>query len=116
MGKALKALNVPREHLVVSTKLWKCGTGVNSSCTLSRKHIIEGLTNSLKRLDLSYVDVVFCHRHDDDAPVEEVVRGMNWLIENNKAFYWGTSEWSAADIMEAYRVCDKLNLIRPIVE
>jgi len=94
-------LNVPRENLVISTKLWKCGTGVNN-VGLSRKHIVEGITNSLKRLQLDYVDVVFAHRHDDEAPIEEVVRGFNWIIENNKAFYWGTSEWSAEQITEAF--------------
>jgi len=115
MGNALKKLNTPRENLVVSTKLFKCGTGINSS-GLSRKHVIEGLTNSLKRMQLDYVDVVFCHRHDHETPIEEIVKGMNWLIQNNKAFYWGTSEWSSEAIQEAYTACDRLNLIKPVVE
>jgi len=115
MGKALKALNTNRENLVVSTKLFKCGTGTNSF-GLSRKHIIEGATNSLKRLQLDYVDVIFAHRHDQESPIEEVVRGFNWLIDNNKAFYWGTSEWSSEQITEAYAICDKYNLIKPVVE
>ena len=115
MGNALKALNTPRENLVVSTKLLKCGNGINSY-GLSRKHVIEGLLNSLKRLQLDYVDVVYCHRFDHETPMEEICRGMNWLIENGKAFYWGTSEWSAENIMEAYATCDRLNLIRPVVE
>jgi len=59
---------------------------------------------------------VFAHRHDWETPIEEVVRGFNWIIENNKAFYWGTSEWSADQIQEAYAVCEKYNLIKPIVE
>jgi len=115
MGNALKKLNTPRENLVVSTKLFKCGTGINSF-GLSRKHIIEGLNNSLKRMQLDYVDIVFSHRHDHETPIEEVCKGFNWLIENNKAFYWGTSEWSSEQITEAYAVCDRLNLIRPVVE
>jgi voltage-dependent potassium channel beta subunit len=115
MGKALKKLNTARENLVISTKLFKCGPGVNSY-GLSRKHVIEGMNNCLKRLQLDYVDVVFCHRHDHETPMEEICKAFNHLIENNKAFYWGTSEWSAEQIVEAYAVCDRLNLIRPIVE
>lgn len=115
MGNALKALNVPREQLVISTKLLKGGETVNER-GLSRKHIIEGLNNSLKRLQLDYVDVVFCHRPDSETPIEETVRAMNYLIENGKAFYWGTSEHSAEEIQQIYAVCDKYGLIKPIVE
>ena len=95
MGKALKKLGVPRKDYVLSTKLVKCGKGINDSM-LSRKHIIEGLTASLKRLQEEYVDVVFAHRYDQETPIEEVCRAFNWLIEHGKAFYWGTSEWTAA--------------------
>jgi len=115
LGKALKKLNVPRESLVVSTKIYEAGTGVNDSF-LSRKHIVEGLRNSLKRLQLEYVDVLFCHRPDPSTPLEETCRAMNWAIEKGMAFYWGTSEWSSAQIMDAYAVCDRLNLIKPICE
>lgn len=115
LGLALKKLNAPRESLVISTKIFSCGKGVNDNF-LSRKHIIEGLRNSLKRLQLEYVDVVFCHRPDSNTPIEETCRAMNWVIDKGMAFYWGTSEWSAAQIMEAYNLCDKLNLIRPICE
>ena len=81
MGKAIKSLNVPREDLVISTKLfWGPVGGVNKN-GLSRKHIIEGMKNSLKRLELDYVDVVFCHRPDNSTPIEETVRAMNYLIE-----------------------------------
>jgi len=83
---------------------------------LSRKHIIEGLNNSLKRLQLDYVDVVFCHRYDMFTPLEETCRAMNWLIEQGKAFYWGTSEWAASQIMHAHAICDRLGLIKPICE
>lgn len=115
LGNALKKLDVPRENLVISTKIFKSGMGVNDAF-LSRKHIIEGLRNSLKRLQLEYVDVVFCHRPDARTPLEETCRAMNWVIEKGLAFYWGTSDWSAAEIIEAYGVCDRLNLIRPICE
>lgn len=115
MGKAIKALNVPREKLVISTKILKGGTGVNE-VGQSRKHIIEGINNSLKRLGLDYVDVIFCHRPDLFTPVEETCRAMNWVIENGKAFYWGTSEHSAAEIEKIHACCDKLGLIKPIVE
>lgn len=115
LGKALKKLNVPRESLVISTKIFKVGLGVNDGF-LSRKHIIEGLRNSLKRLQLDYVDVVFCHRPDPNTPLEETCRAMDWVINQGMAFYWGTSDWSASQIMDAYAVCEKLNLIKPICE
>lgn len=71
---------------------------------------------SLKRLDLPYVDIVYAHRPDRDTPMEEIVRGFNYLIDNGKAFYWGTSEWSASEISDAWRIADKLGLVGPVVE
>lgn len=71
---------------------------------------------SLKRLDLPYVDIVYAHRPDRDTPMEEVVRSFNFLLDQGKAFYWGTSEWSASEIAEAWRVADKLGLVGPVVE
>ena len=115
MGKAFKELGFKREEIVVSTKIFKCGTGVNDML-LSRKHIIEGVNNSLKRLQLDYVDVVFCHRPDYDTPLEETCRAMHSLIENNKAFYWGTSEWPADRIAKAVEICERLNLHKPFFE
>jgi len=115
LGEALEKLGKRREDLVISTKIFRSGNGVNDSF-LSRKHIIEGVNNSLKRLKLDYVDIVFCHRFDSYTPLEETCRAMNWLIEQGKAFYWGTSEWSASQIIDAHRICEKLNLIKPIVE
>lgn len=115
MGKAFKELALKREELVVSTKIFKIGPGVNDTF-LSRKHIIEGLNNSLKRLQLDYVDVVFCHRPDYETPLEETCRAMHSVIEDGKAFYWGTSEWPADRIAKAIEICDKLNLHKPIVE
>lgn len=115
MGKAFKELNFKREDLVVSTKIFKVGPGVNDTF-LSRKHIVEAIHNSLKRLQLDYVDVVFCHRPDYETPLEETCRAMHWIIENNKAFYWGTSEWPADRIAKAIELCERLNLHKPIVE
>jgi voltage-dependent potassium channel beta subunit len=115
LGEALKKIGARREELVISTKIFKVGNGVNDSF-LSRKHIIEGLNNSLKRLQLEYVDVVFCHRPDVNTPMEETCRAMDWVINQGKAFYWGTSEWSASQIGEAFVICERLGLIKPIVE
>ena len=110
MGKVLKRLNVDRSELVISTKLFWGGKGVNQR-GLSRKHIIEGLNKSLKRLDLEYVDLLFCHRPDNDTPIEEIVRAMNHVIDQGKVFYWGTSEWAADQLAEANGVADRLGLI-----
>ena len=118
LGRLIKRLGAPREDLVITTKLFRnkmVSVGPNSA-SLSRKHIIEGIKNSLKRLQLDYVDVLYCHRPDHETPLEETIRAMNWVIEQGWAFYWGTSEWSAETIKEAYGICDKLGLIRPVVE
>lgn len=95
--------------------MYMCGGGVNDSM-LSRKHIMEGLQNSLKRMQLDYVDVVFCHRPDMTCTLEETCRAMHDCIENGWAFYWGTSEWSAQRIQAAIGICDKYGWHRPIVE
>lgn len=115
MGRAFKELNLKREDLVVSTKLWKCGNGVNDKM-LSRKHLLEGMDNSLKRLQLDYVDVVFCHRPDYECSLEETCRAMHTIIEDGKAFYWGTSEWPAQRIVAAIGICEKNNWHKPVVE
>jgi aryl-alcohol dehydrogenase-like predicted oxidoreductase len=99
-GIALKALNAPRKNLVISTKLIRVGTGPND-IGLSRKRIIEGTRASLKRLQLEYVDIIFAHRPDYSTPMEEIVRGFSWLIDNGLALYWGTSEWTAVKFEEA---------------
>lgn len=83
---------------------------------MSRKHIIEGVNNSLKRLQLDYVDVVFSHRPDFETPLEETCRAFNTVIEDGKAFYWGTSEWPADRISKAVEICERLNFHKPIVE
>jgi voltage-dependent potassium channel beta subunit len=113
MGKAIKEFH--REDLVISTKIFWGGNGPNDT-GLSRKHLLEGTKNSLKRLQLDYVDLLFCHRPDANTPIEETVLAMDYLVRNGYAFYWGTSEWSADQITEAYRVAEELNCIKPTME
>jgi len=113
MGKALKDFR--RETLVVSTKIFWGGDGPNDN-GLSRKHLLEGTRNSLRRLQLDYVDLLFCHRPDVDTPIEETVFAMDYLVRNGYALYWGTSEWSAAQIESAFHAADKLGCIPPTME
>eukprot|EP00826_Nyctotherus_ovalis_P012227 TRINITY_DN1320_c0_g5_i2.p1 TRINITY_DN1320_c0_g5~~TRINITY_DN1320_c0_g5_i2.p1 ORF type:complete len:299 (-),score=91.54 TRINITY_DN1320_c0_g5_i2:16-912(-) len=115
LGKCFKKAGWPRKDYVVSTKVFRCGDKQNDTM-LSRKHIIEGVNASLKRLQLDYVDIVFAHRYDHLTPIEEICRAFNWLIEQGKAFYWGTSEWTAEQIMEAFNCCDRLGLMRPVAD
>ncbi len=115
MGNAIKRAGWKRSDLVLSTKISWGGEGVNDK-GLSRKHIIEGLDASLARLQLTYVDLVFCHRPDIHTPIEETVRAMTHVINQGKAVYWGTSEWSAQEIMEAYTVARQEHLIPPLME
>ena len=103
LGKTLKELNVQRKKIIVSIKIYLCGMDPNDSF-LSRKHIIECPKNSLKRLQLDYVDVVFCHRYDRYAPLEETCRAMDWAVNQGLAHYLGTSQWTASQIMEAYKI------------
>lgn len=120
LGRCIKRLNCPREDLVISTKLYYNDLDFfhpkPNRTGLSRKHIIEAIKASLKRLQLEYVDVLFCHRPDHETPLEETCRAMNWVIEQGWAFYWGTSEWPAERITEAYGICDRLGLVRPVAE
>lgn len=114
MGKAIKDL--PREGLVLSSKVfWPTMPGPNGR-GLSRKHMTESLNASLKRMNLDYVDIYYCHRYDPDTPVEEVVYTMNTFIQQGKILYWGTSEWEAAQITHARAIARQFNLIPPIVE
>jgi aryl-alcohol dehydrogenase-like predicted oxidoreductase len=108
-----------RMDLVISTKLMWGGRGTldtPNSVGLSRKHLVEGMHASLERMQLDYVDLVFCHRPDSRTPIWETCRAMNFLIDQGLAFYWGTSEWSEAQLAEAMHVCDKHNLIPPLFE
>jgi voltage-dependent potassium channel beta subunit len=115
MGAALGKLGWPRSEYLVSTKIFWGGEGANQR-GLSRKHIVEGTDAALVRLGLDYVDLIFCHRADLHTPVEETVRAMNHVIEQGKALYWGTSEWPAERIVEAYHVARRERLIPPLME
>ena len=115
MGNALKKLGWKRESYVVSTKIFWGGHGPNDR-GLSYKHILEGVNNALKRLQLDYVDLVFCHRPDPETPIEETVWAMDQVLRQGKAFYWGTSEWSAAEIMRADAVARENGLRPPSME
>lgn len=115
MGNVLKKMGWKRSELVISTKIFWGGNKPNNS-GLSRKHVIEGTRAALQRLQLDYVDLVFCHRPDISTPIEETVRAMNFLIDQGYAFYWGTSEWSAAQIVEAHAVARREHLIPPTME
>jgi voltage-dependent potassium channel beta subunit len=117
MGAALKQLNWRRSSYLVSTKFfWGIHRGVNEQKTLSRKRLIEGIDGSLKRLQLDYVDLIFCHRPDPATPIEETVRAMHSIIEWGKAFYWGTSEWSAGEIVAAIEIAERHHLHKPVME
>jgi voltage-dependent potassium channel beta subunit len=115
MGNVIKKAGWKRSDLVIATKIYWGGKGPNDR-GLSMKHIREGTDASLERLQLDYVDLIFCHRPDPDTPIEETVRAMTILIESGKAFYWGTSEWSAEQIMAAYGVARQEHLIPPSME
>jgi voltage-dependent potassium channel beta subunit len=115
MGNVIKQMGWRREDLVVSTKIFWGGSGPNDT-GLSHKHVIEGVNSALKRFQLDYVDLVFCHRPDPNTPIEETVRAMDIVIKQGKAFYWGTSEWSAAEIMRADGIARQYGLTPPSME
>jgi len=112
----LKKIGVKREDIVISTKIFFGPVGGANANGCSRKRLIEGCTNSLKRLQMDYVDVLFASRYDDSTPLEEVCRAMDYLVRKGKTIYWGTSEWKAEQITAANELCDKLRLYKPMVE
>src|SRR3954470_5359213 len=117
MGEALKKLAWPRLKYVVSTKFyWGITDGPNEKNTLNRKYLMNAIDGSLKRLRLDYVDLVYCHRPDPATPIEETVWAMHDMIERGKALYWGTSEWSAVEIMAAWQVAERHHLRKPVME
>ncbi|KAK4237766.1 dihydroceramide delta(4)-desaturase [Achaetomium macrosporum] len=119
MGEAIKKFGWKRNDVVISTKLYWGDAFSDKKVNnrgLSRKHIIEGMNMSLERLQLDYVDLIYAHRPDRHTPMEETVRAFNHLINTGKALYWGTSEWNADEIAQAWRYADKLGLIGPVME
>jgi aryl-alcohol dehydrogenase-like predicted oxidoreductase len=116
MGRVIRELNLRRSDIVVTTKLfWGTSPGPNA-WGLSRKHIVEGTRESLDRLGLEYVDVIFAHRCDVNVPMEEMVRAFDWVVKKGWALYWATSEWSAQQIEEAHGIAARLGLQGPIAE
>jgi len=121
MGEAIRALRWPRLNYVISTKLyWGLDDGsanqVNRRNTLNRKYLMHAIEGSLQRLGLDFVDLVYCHRPDPLTPIEETVWAMSDMITRGKALYWGTSEWSAAEIRAAWDIADRHHLHKPVVE
>ncbi len=115
MGKSLKNLGVSRDTFIVSSKVFWGGDKPTQQ-GLSHKHIVDACEAALKRLQVDYLDLYFCHRPDPETPIEETVRAMHTLIMQGKICYWGTSEWSAKDIEEAYRLSRELRLTPPTME
>jgi len=114
VGKVVK--DYKRSDLVISTKAyWPMSDNVNDR-GLSRKHIIESVNKSLKRFDMDYVDIFFCHRFDNQVPLDETVRAIDDLVRQGKILYWGTSMWNAANINDGHSVVKQVNATRPIVE
>lgn len=120
MGEALQALNWPRLDYIVSTKffwgLHKDGPTANRKDTLNRKYLSQAIDGSLKRMNLDFIDLVYCHRPDPHTPIEETVWAMSDMITRGKALYWGTSEWSAQEIQSAWDIADKHHLHKPVME
>jgi voltage-dependent potassium channel beta subunit len=117
MGNALKHLGWERESYIISTKFyWGIAEGINRRKTLNRKYLHHAIDGSLQRLQLDYVDLVFCHRPDPNTPIEETVWAMHDMVEKGKALYWGTSEWSAAEIVSAWQIADRHHLHKPVME
>lgn len=115
MGRVLKQVGWRREGLVLSTKIFWGGDGPND-VGLSHKHVVEGVHAALKRWQTDYLDLVFCHRADPNTPIEETVRAFDLLIKQGKLFYWGTSEWTADEVKEAFRVAKEHHLTPPTME
>jgi len=119
MGRVLKGKNWDRSSYTLSSKAFFGTRGKEAKPNqtgLSRKHLMEACHEALQRLQTDYLDIFFCHRPDTNVPIEEVVWTMHNLIQQGKVLYWGTSQWSGAEIMEAHRVADRYHLIAPVVE
>jgi len=117
MGRAIAELGWERRSYVISTKLfWGIHEGVNTKNTLNRKYLLDAIDGSLERLGLDFVDILYCHRHDPDTPVEETTWAMSDIVASGRALYWGTSEWRADEIRAAWEVAERHHLHKPVVE
>ena len=114
LGQVLKDFN--RMDYVVSTKIFWWGERTRNQRGLSKKHLVEGMRASLKRLQLDYVDIMYCHRPDPETPMEEIISGIEFILDKGMALYWGTSEWSAEEIAEAAQLARERGIMPPIVE
>jgi voltage-dependent potassium channel beta subunit len=115
MGTAIKKLKWTRDSYIITSKVLFGGDKPTQK-GLNKKHINDACTNSLIRLNLEYLDIFYCHRHDPDTPLLETIYAMNDLIIQGKILYWGTSEWSLSQLQEVFQLCDKYNLRKPVVE
>ncbi len=118
MGQALQEFGWPRHTYLVSTKyFWGLHRDVpNAFYTLNRKYLMEAIDKSIERLQLDYIDLVYCHRPDPETPIEETVWAMSDIVASGKALYWGTSEWSAQEIRAAWEIAERHHLRKPVVE
>jgi voltage-dependent potassium channel beta subunit len=117
MGEAIAELGWPRESYVISSKFfWGIEGSINMRNTLNRKYLLHAVDGSLRRLGLDFLDLIFCHRPDPETPIEETVRAMHDIISSGRALYWGTSEWSAEAILEAWEIADRHHLHKPVME
>jgi voltage-dependent potassium channel beta subunit len=117
MGAAIAELGWPRHSYVISSKyFWGIEDSVNTRSTLNRKYLLHAIEGSLRRLGLDFLDLIFCHRPDPETPIEETVRAMHDIIASGKALYWGTSEWSADAIAQAWDIADRHHLHKPVME
>jgi voltage-dependent potassium channel beta subunit len=117
MGAAIAELGWPRHTYVISSKyFWGIEDSVNTRNTLNRKYLLQAVDGSLRRLGLDFLDLIYCHRPDPDTPIEETVWAMHDIISAGKALYWGTSEWSAAAILEAWEIAERHHLHKPLME
>jgi voltage-dependent potassium channel beta subunit len=117
MGQAIADLKWPRHTYVISSKYyWGIEDSVNTRNTLNRKYLLQAVEGSLRRLQLEFLDFIFCHRPDPTTPIEETVWVMHNIIESGRALYWGTSEWSADDTREAWMIADRHHLHKPAME
>jgi voltage-dependent potassium channel beta subunit len=117
MGGVIAELGWPRWSYVISTKLfWGIHEAPNMRNTLNRKYLLQAIDGSLERLGLEHVDLLFCHRADPETPIEETVWAMSDIVSSGKATYWGTSEWSAAEIRAAWEIAERHHLHKPIME
>ena len=120
MGAAIKQLAWPRLNYIVSTKFyWGLAgkdEGINRKNTLNRKYLMQAMDGSLQRMGLDHIDLIYCHRPDPHTPIEETVRAMSDIIDQGKALYWGTSEWSASDIHSAWHLADRHGWHKPVME